>query len=66
MSAAVVVTGGDDSKVKIWSRSDGDLLLELDHHKFIVWHVELRPGQLVRAHYKYKQCTYIRFAASIY
>ena len=31
----ILVSGGEDGKVRVWSRSSGDLLDVLDHHTYI-------------------------------
>lgn len=60
MNKEIVVSGGDDGEledeetvgiVKIWRRSDGELIHQLEHHTYIVWCVRLWLNQLVTCSY---------------
>lgn len=51
LGTKVAVSGGDDAKVKIWNKHNGDLLETLEHHEFIVWNVKLWVDQLVTCSY---------------
>ena len=51
MNRDFVVSGGEDSKVKIWSKLEGDLLQTLDHHDYIVWNVKLLEQNLITCSY---------------
>ena len=46
MNEEVVVSGGEDGHVKVWSRADGTLTHTFDHHDYIVSRVQLWMGKL--------------------
>lgn len=60
MNTEIIASGGDDSKVRIWTRQTGDLLQVLDHHEYIVWNLRLHHGRLISFGYDCKVCTYTR------
>lgn len=47
----ILVSGGEDGTVRIWSRASGTELAALEHHTYIVWCVRLNMNQLVTASY---------------
>ena len=47
----VIVTGGEDSCVRVWARDTGLGLACLEHHTYIVWCVTLSLRSLVTASY---------------
>ena len=52
MNTIVVVSGGDDSTVKLWNRSNGEILHNLKKlHDYIVWSVKLWQDCLFTAGY---------------
>ena len=52
MNTTIIVSGGDDSTVKLWNRCNGDLLHNLQKlHDYIVWNVKLWLDDLFTAGY---------------
>ena len=52
MNTVIVASGGEDSTVKLWNRSTGELLHNLKHlHDYIVWNVKLWQSCLFTAGY---------------
>ena len=51
-----IVSGGEDSVVRVWSRKNGDEIAVLDHHTYIVWSVKLWLDCLVTASYDCTVC----------
>ncbi|XP_059090488.1 F-box and WD repeat domain-containing 11-B-like [Tigriopus californicus] len=51
LGTRVAVSGGEDAKVKVWNRDNGDWMETLDHHDFIVWHVKMWVDLLVTCSY---------------
>ena len=50
-SLSLVISGGEDNTVKLWSRDSGECLKTLDHHTYIVWSVRVSVDHLVTASY---------------
>ncbi len=41
MNQTLVASGGDDAKVRLWTRAGGECLHVLGHHEYMVWNVKL-------------------------
>jgi len=62
MNSEIVASAGDDGLVKIFKRSHGDLLAQLDHHEYIVWTVKIWLNTLFTASY---DCTVAHIAFNL-
>lgn len=51
MDKRIVVSGGDEEIVKIWNRSNGDLVQTLEYHTYMVWNVKIWLNTLFTCSY---------------